>query len=840
MTDQPQADGEQDFFDQLVGGDARPDLEAYETFMALYRQTSKLGSYPASTWISPGNVSDYQAYSGGVRFSCANGVVSVDWQGQNCIRVWYTIESPDVAPFSYATVPPDSPTVQFQLLERDDYLIIQTETMQITIQFYPFQLSVQSVGGETIYSEDGGIQRHPSGNVRLLIALYNGEMVYGLGERAAHLNLRGGRYTLWNVDQPNCDLGTDPLYYCVPFIVGQHAGGNYGVFFDNAYRGVVDVGAVDESQLQFEFEGGEGCYYLTVGDSPLDVVATYTRLTGFPPLPPLWYFGYHQSRFSYRTHDELLSIADQMREHRIPCDALYLDIHYMNGYRVFTWDQTAYRNPVATIREINKRGFQVVPIVDPGIKVDTAYGVYERGLEQSTFLLDDDGNPIRALIWAGVSYMPDFSDPNTRQWWANEAAAILETGIGGIWNDMNEPAVFTTKGANTLPERVSHSKEGYGGKHLELHNLYGMLMSRASFEAQQQHRPHQRPVNITRAGYAGTQRYATSWTGDVSSEWEHLRMCIPMMLNLGMSGVPFTGPDVGGFRGDTTGELLTRWTQVACLMPFFRNHSAIDTVRQEPWSFGEPFLSHIREAIELRYRLMPYVYAVAAQATAYGYPMVRPISAASPQENALWGVDDAFMLGDAVLVAPVLQEGARQRDVRLPLGVWYDFWTGDTVLGGSTINVEASLGHLPMFVRGGAVLPQWELRQNVQDGMPDNLTLTAYPGKLDMMLYEDAGVGLDYQQGAYRWIALSTYWYNNRLHIKRRTTGGYEPPYEKIRVRVMGFEKEPLVVRVDDQGAPVWYYEDGIVELTTDEFELLEITRQVGPSDETIIGRARF
>lgn len=831
--------GERDFFDQLVD-DAAAALEAYEAFATRHDTPSTLGTHPARTWVAPGAVTAFQAYPGGLRFTCEGGVVSLDWQGQNCIRVWYTAAIPDGQPFSYAVVPQAGPTIHYELMERDDYILVRTDAMQVVVARQRFSVDVQTLAGRSITHDADGVQRHPTGNVRLATRLRQDETCHGLGERTTSFNLRGGRYGMWNVDQPNCDPGTDPQYYCVPMMVGRHADGAYGIFFDNSYRGAVDVGANQPDTLEFEFEGGEACYYVMAGDSPLTIVGTYTRLTGKPFLPPLWYFGFHQSRFSYRNQAELMEVADGLRDHRIPCDALYLDIHYMDGYRVFTWDTAAFPDLAKTIATLKGRGLQVVPIIDPGVKIDTDYGVYQRGVARGVFLHDADEELVQALIWAGVSHMPDFSNPETRTWWADEAEAVLKIGVSGIWNDMNEPAVFTTAGASTLPTTIRHEREGTGGTHLELHNLYGMLMSRASLEALQRHRPDKRPVNITRAGYAGTQRYATSWTGDVSSEWDHLRLTIPKLLNLGMSGVPFTGPDVGGFRGDTNAELLTRWTQAACLMPFFRNHSAIDTVRQEPWAFGEPYLSHIRAAIELRYRLMPYLYAVAAQAVEYGYPMVRPLASVSPAEEALWEVDDAFMLGDALLVAPVLTEGATRRDVRLPLGVWYDYWTGKSVVGGGRRPVEAPLDHLPLFVRGGAVLPHWEVQQHLSGGIPAYMNLRVYPGKLDMMLYEDAGEGLAYQDGDYRWIALSTYWYNNRLHIKRRTTGKYEAPYERIRMQVLGFDEEPLAVRVDDQGAPVWYYEDGIIELTIQPFALVEITRQVGPSDETIISRPRL
>ena len=363
-------------------------------------------------------------------------------------------------------------------------------------------------------------------------------------------------------------------------------------------------------------------------------------------------------------------------------------------------------------------------------------------------------------------------------------------------------------------------------------------MATATQHALQKHRPDKRPVNVTRSGYAGAQRVTSSWTGDVTADWDHLRMSIPMILNMGLSGVPFTGADVGGFRDDTDAELLTRWTQAACLMPFFRNHSAIDTIRQEPWVFGEPYEQIMRQFIELRYRLMPYLYALAAVASERGLPVIRPMFMVDESDAKLRDVHDQFMLGDALLVAPVVEQGATERSVVLPKGQWYDFWTGQAIPGNRERHVQASLEHLPLFVRGGAVLPMWDVRQHLSGNLPDTLKIRVYRGELNMDLYEDAGEGYAYQDGDCRWIRFEAAQAGIQFTLSREIVGDYEPPYSKLHLEIIGFDEEPHEVSIDGQGAPVWYYENGLIDLRVGEFQTLTVTSQIGPSDKTVVRRS--
>lgn len=821
--------GELDFFEALGGEDLKAAVQAYD---ALLEDEAPI-VLSGLQWEATGKVLDFKGYDGGMRLECLNGFLDVYWVADDCLRMVYRKTNAfDALPFSYAVVDQPPRIVKYDLVHDEQSLEMRTTQVRCQVVFDPITITLLTLDGDVLARTQMPGAIAPGGEVRAQWGLQPDEAVYGLGERSHTLNLRGDTYSFWNYDQPDCDPGTDPLYFCVPFFVTANDAGAFGLFFDNSYRGTADVGANDD-HVTFAFAGGEVCYYWMVGRDAMQVVRRYAQLTGPAPMPPLWYLGYHQSRFSYAPADEVLSVAKSLRLHNIPADVIHLDIHYMEQFKVFTWDKIAFPDFEGMIERLHELGFKVVVIIDPGIKAEAGYRSYESGVASGVFI-QANGQPLEVVVWPGLCHMPDFTQPETRSWWAEQIATLLETGVDGIWNDMNEPAVFSSDGAVTLPMRVSQSKEHHNGTHLELHNVYGMQMARASLDGLEQARPDRRPVNITRAGYAGTQRYASSWTGDVTSNWEHLRVSIPMVLNLGLSGIGLTGPDVGGFRESTDAELFTRWTQAACLMPFFRNHSAIDTIRQEPWVFGDPYTSAVRAAIRLRYALMPYLYSVVAQHHAYGDPVVRPVFFADPKDASLRDVDDQYMLGDALLLAPVVEPGASERAVRLPVGIWYDYWTGDLYDGGQTITLPVALDTIPLFVRGGAVLPVWEVGKNLADVQVETLNMRVYPGKLETALYEDTGEGLGYRSGEYRWIYYSANWATFRFKVQRRIAGRYQPTYTKMHLTVFGFDEEPYDVRVDHQAAPMWSFEDGRLEMVLDDFHHLEITEMIGADDETI------
>lgn len=579
--------------------------------------------------------------------------------------------------------------------------------------------------------------------------------VYGTGERSFDLNLYGRHLTFWNTDPSPYDRGSEPINYAVPFVVIVADDHVQGIFVDNPYHGTVDIGFTDADLLTFSFTGPARGVYTYTGDTLASVIAQFTAQSGRMPMPPLWALGHHQCRYSYMNQREVLAIARQFRRRHIPCDAIYLDIHYMDHYKVFTWDTEAFPDFAGMAAELHAQNIRLVVIVDPGVKIEPGYDGYEDGIAQDVFIKLPDGTRAEGVVWPGNTHHPDFASERVRRWWAEKLQPLLQAGVDGLWNDMNEPLYFGFGEALSPADYLVHDVDGTPAYHAEQHNLYGHQMSMASRLAQEIADPQRRPFNITRAGYAGTQSVASSWTADNTATWDSLRLSIAMTLNMALSGQSFTGPDIGGFAGDTNAELLIRWYQACVLMPFYRNHSAVDTIHQEAWRFGEQAEGLICQAIDLRYTLLPYLYSQFAACHFDGIPIVRPLFAAEPQNPHLRSIDDCYLVGDHMLVAPITTEYALRRTVYLPAGSdWYTFDAQTRYHGGQLISVEAPLNTVPIFVRAGTALPLWSQLQSTPSELPAP-HLRLYPGHGETRLYQDAGDGLGYQRGEYAWTTFT-------------------------------------------------------------------------------------
>jgi alpha-glucosidase len=532
-----------------------------------------------------------------------------------------------------------------------------------------------------------------------------GTRYFGCGERTGGLEKTGTHQVFWNVDPPTQHTASlNNLYTSVPFVLALHNGQAWGMFVDSSYRQEFDLASTDASRCGFATDGGPLVYYVFSGPTPRAVLERYTELTGRMPMPPRWGLGNHQSRWGYKSADELLQLARTFRERDIPLDAVYLDIDYMRGYRVFTWDPERFPDPSELTAQLQELGVKLVTIIDPGVKVDDDYEVYSSGKQADLFCKTFSGNEYHNVVWPGMCAFPDFTNPRTRRWWGNHLPALMDKGVAGIWCDMNEPTVFVPT-PNSLPDDVAHTGDGEALLHAQVHNVYGQLMARATYDGLQTHKPHQRPFVISRSGFAGLQRYALHWTGDNSSWWEHLWMSMPQLQNLGLSGYAFVGVDIGGFSGDATGELLTRWTEFGIFQPFCRNHSAWNTRRQEPWAFGEPYESHMRALLKLRQYLQPYLYTLFEEAHRTGAPILRPLLFEYPEDTTTYTADDEFLLGSSILVAPIARPGTEYRHVYLPAGTWVHFWSGERHVGPAHILIRAPLGEPAVFFRANTPIP---------------------------------------------------------------------------------------------------------------------------------------
>ncbi|KAB3534104.1 DUF5110 domain-containing protein [Alkaliphilus pronyensis] len=610
---------------------------------------------------------------------------------------------------------------------------------------------------------------------------------YGMGEKYSWLNMKGTDTFNWNTDV----IGVTPIHHSlhkqyhtsINFYIGLTSDKCYGIYFDNSYKSFFNFGKLPNSDVNFSAEGGNIDYYFIYDKHVSNVVKGYTYLTGSMPLPPKAFLGYQQCRWSYEDRDKLLEVACRMRKEGIPCDVLYLDIDYMESYKVFTIDPEKFNDFKGMVRKINEMGFKLVVIVDPGVKVEKDYFVYDEGSAKDYYIKDSLGEVYIGEVWPGKAVFPDFLRSEVRQWWGSLHKELVDNGVLGFWNDMNEPSDFTTQ-SKTLPEDSIHRDDmGNLKSHAEIHNLYGMLECEGTYQGLRELQPNRRPFLLTRAAFAGCQRYAALWTGDNSSVWEHLEFSLPINMNLGLSGYAFVGGDVGGFVGDATGELLARWTQVGAFTPLFRNHSCKDTVSQEPWCFGEDVLANTKKYIQLRYQLLPYLYSLAKLSSIEGHPILRPLFYHFQGDKATYSISDQYLFGGELLICPVLKPGATARLVYLPAGLWYDFWTGEKIIGGKNIVREAPIDLLPIYARAGAILPMTSIKQFV-NGDDEDVDIHIYTGEDNCFnLYFDDGTSFDYEKNQYSEVVVCIEDNNKEIIISSRLLhNNYSIPSFKVKL----------------------------------------------------------
>lgn len=774
---------------------AAPERRGPALWLAAWRDLWRKPAAPPalSSYTRPGKVVSHRSSGQTVVLACENASVHVTVLAADVLRVQLQRPGETLDTFSYAIVTPDADyrPAGFTVTDGQDAIEIGTARLICRVNKETGRLSFVDLGGSEIAADTGGLC-WAGDAVACSLRLVEDEHVYGLGEKAFGLDRRGRAYDMWN-DDPNgaYPRGRDPIYLSIPFYIGLRGEAAYGVFYDNTYRSRMDVGGSDPEAAVFQASGGPLRYYVFYGPQVSTVLDRYTRLTGRMRMPPLWSLGYQQSRWSYTPDSRVRAVAHEFRRRRIPCDVIHLDIDYMNGYRCFTWHPQRFPDPAGLINHLHSQGFKVIPMIDCGIKVDPSYAVCQDGLDNHAFCAYPDGSLFRGPVWPGDCYFPDFTNPSTRAWWGRQYRSLLDLGADGVWNDMNEPTVFGWS-SDTIPDCARHDWDGRGASHAQAHNVYGLQMARATAEGIQALRPEQRTFVFTRSAWAGLQRHAINWMGDNISTWDHLRLTAPMVANLGLCGLAFTGPDTGGFAGDCTPELLTRWLQLGAFTPFLRNHACLGTANQEPWAFGEPYESINRQFIELRYHLLPYIYTAFWQCAQSGMPMLRPLFLQWQDDAKTHAIDDEFMFGDALLIAPLGEPGVTSREVYLPSATWYDWWSGERYDGGQTISAAASLDRLPIFARAGSVVPGWPVMQFVGERGVDVLTLHVFPGDGESVLYEDDGATLGYQGGAQRVTRFTVERSGDELAIDRRAEGSFESGYSQVELVVHGVSADTV------------------------------------------------
>ena len=711
-------------------------------------------------WATVGAMQPAGRSASSLTFRGPRSIASVTAVTADIIRVRFSPAREFGRDHSYAVLPVAAAGAPPAISVERNRSVLATASLRVTVRHSPFGLVFADAAGNTLDEDDPVQGLAFSGTMtRVFKRLRVDEHVYGLGEKNGMLDKRGRQqggyaYTMWNSDTFAYGPDTDPIYVSVPLAIVMRAGRAHGLFLDNTSRSFFDIGHTTEGILAFGAAEGALDYYFINGPSPAGVVSRYTSLTGRMPMPPRWALGYHQCRYSYFPESMVRFVAQNFRARHIPADAIWLDIHYQDNFKPFTWDSLRFPDPARLIGDLRGQGFRVVTIVDAHPKKEIGYEPYDSGVAGDHFVRQPDGSLYEAPVWPsrgdrepGPSVFPDFTRPATRTWWGSLYARLLDIGVAGIWNDMNEPAVFDTP-TGTMPLDVRFDNEGSPAPHSAVHNVYGQLMSRATFEGLERLRPESRPFVLTRATYAGGQRYAAVWAGDNVSEWTHLRGSIPLLLGMGLSGLPFVGVDIGGFAEAPSAELYTRWLQLGVFYPFMRTHTTFGTPDQDPWSYGTRHEALNRRAIELRYELLPHIYTVMHEASVTGLPALRPLMLEFPDDPATYGLDDEIMFGRDLLVAPVLWPDASSRTVYLPSGTWVDFWTGSQLAGGRSRQVDVTLRSIPIYARAGAFIFEHPAVQHTGELAGQPLRIAVVPGADgESTLYEDDGESSGYKRG---------------------------------------------------------------------------------------------
>lgn len=756
--------------------------------------------------IFPKRLIEFHFENGVLEVITDNGVrLRVEFYTSDIVRFRYSTENYFHKDFSYALDPDlEKEEVRLDVDEEGDHIFIKSESLVVQISKNDLHKTISDSSGKVILIDEKGFHweknyRTSNDIVKMSKKTEVKEHFYGLGDKTSDFNLKGGRFKNWGSDCYGYNKDWDPLYKNIPFYYGLKNNTGYGVFFDNSFKTFFDFGKERKDAASFWAHGGEMNYYFIGGPRLIDVAKRYAHLTGTHDLPALWSLGFQQCKWSYYPESQVREVTRKMREYRIPCDAIYLDIDYMDGFRCFTWDKEKFPNPKKMVSDFKEEGFQTVVIIDPGIKKDHNYWVFREGLESGYFCKRQDGPYIEGKVWPGECYFPDFTNPEVREWWAGlYKELIAEIGISGVWNDMNEPALFDAEG-NSFPDDVRHDYDGHSCSHRKAHNVYGMQMARATYEGVKKHNDGRRGLIISRSGYSGLQRYSSVWTGDNRATWQHIWMANIQCQRLAISGVSFAGSDIGGFIGKPNPEMFIRWIQLAIFHPFCRVHSSQDDGDQEPWSFGEETLVLFREAIELRYQLLLYHYTAFYRHTTEGIPYVIPLVFYDQDDAKTYNKEDEFLCGSHILTASVSSSGASSKVAYLPHGMWYNYWNNDQVEGGQLHKCALAKNRFPLFIKAGAIIPFHPVQQYVDEFPIEVIELKIYFGfgEHTSHLYEDEHDGREYQNGNYRYSTFVVLGDQSSLTIQHSFEGHFRPTYPNFRLSLIGLPFEVSDVHVD-------------------------------------------
>ena len=767
-------------------------------------------------WQSLGDLVSVAEHGNQVELTAQRGKVRITAVAPGVVRVTYGPGGKLPADHSFAVLPNAFPAqTSFKVSKSDAGVELRTDLLLVRVDKSPLRIAFLDTGGKVLSQEQTD---HPAAFNGTEFHVWNtmpdDEHYFGLGDKTGPLDHREIAFTNWNTDIFGWQESTDPLYKTIPFFVAMRHGVAYGLFLDNTYRSSFDFGKEARDRYSFGADGGALDYYFFYGPTPKRVIEQFTQLVGRTPLPPLFALGYQQCRYSYYPESQVREIAAEFRKRKIPADVIYLDIDYQQDNRPFTVNRERFPTFEKMVKDLGNDGFKLVTITDLHIARLPGYRPYDEGAKKDYFVKNPDGSMYVGPVWPGDSVFPDFTRKEVREWWGTLYTDFVKMGIRGFWNDMNEPSVFVP--SKTAPLNILHSDEGRITNHREIHNVFGMQNVRATYEGMLRLQPNLRPFVLTRAAYAGTERYAATWTGDNSATWNHMRISVPQLANLGVSGYSFVGADIGGFNGSPTPELLTRWMELGAFNPVYRNHAAKGTRFREPWVDGPEHEAIRKRYIETRYRLLPYIYTSMEESSRTGVPLMRPMFVEFPDEETLTTNGEEFMFGGSLLVAPKVWPYVDPYSVTLPKGDWYEYWTGNRVEGGKIISVDPPLDMLPVYVRAGAILTQQPVIQYVGEAPQGSLELRVYPGpQCSGDLYMDDGNTLAYQHGENLRAHFTCSAASGSVQVEiSAPQGPYQPWFKDLQVSIYGVTGKPSSVELDGKPISTWKQEANAVSIS--------------------------
>ncbi|MTI38138.1 glycoside hydrolase family 31 protein [Fulvivirga lutimaris] len=693
-----------------------------------------------------GAFESFKINADGLQAKTSNGNFQIKVYDAGIIRVHiYFGETTDTNKYSVIANPIED---KFSIEDFDSLILVKTSLLQLEISKSPVRFTFRKPDGQIISTDDTFGTSRIGEQITTYKKLQEGERFIGLGEKTGPLDRRGQGYEHWNTDSFAYGSEQDPLYCSTPFYVGLHSSLAYGIYLDNSHKSFVNFGASNDRFSSFSVDAGDMDYYFIHDNNVEGIIRKYAHLTGTTPLPPLWSIGYQQCRYSYYPDVEVERIAKTFRQKNIPADVIVLDIHYMEQYKIFTWDNKKFSKPAELVQHLKELGFHVVVMCDPGIKIEDGYTAYESGKQNDVFIKYPDGTNYSGSVWPGLCHFPDFTKESTRKWWEDNLNSYTEIGVDGFWNDMNEIATW----GQMLPELIEFDFDGEKDTARKGRNLYGFQMSRATFEGTKAGLSNKRPFNLTRAGFSGIQRYAAVWTGDNVATDEHMMLGVRLVNSMGLAGIAFAGYDVGGFVGNASEHLFARWAQIGSFSPFFRGHSMINSRDSEPWAYGEQVEEISTNFIRLRYKLMPYIYSLFFEASISGLPLQRSLAIDYSFDHNIYNglFQNQYLFGPALMVAP-LESDKTLTKVYLPEGEWYEMFNDQKFEGNQEMIIECGIEKLPVFIKSSSIIPLAPKANTNTQGLGDVLEIHVYAGHHvnSFVYYEDDGESYDYENGQY-------------------------------------------------------------------------------------------